>query len=137
MQNDKPDNKSHNNHGESRPPSGLRASDWLTETSPWKGFFNGEDAGAGITVLSFPQPNVGDGPSLHMHEYEEVFIIRKGNALFTVGHQKIEASAGDVVVGPANVPHKFHNVGPGPLETIDIHLSDRWVQVEVDDPEVG
>ena len=41
-------------------------------------------------------------------------------------------TAGDILLGPANVPHKFENLGPGPLETTDIHLSDRWIQTNLE-----
>ena len=115
----------------------LAADDWLTSRSPWHGFFEGVDIGTNITVLYFTQEHVGDGPGLHVHDYEEIFIIRRGSARFTIGERVIEAGEGDVVVGTANVPHKFENIGPGPLESIDIHMSPRWVQVDLDDPEAG
>jgi mannose-6-phosphate isomerase-like protein (cupin superfamily) len=37
--------------------------------------------------------------------------------------EAVWASAGDTVVGPANVPHAFVNPGPGLLRQIDIHAS--------------
>ena len=49
----------------------------------------------------------------------------------------LEAEAGDIVLGPANIPHKYHNLGPGPLESIDIHLSPEWIQTDLDDPELS
>lgn len=113
---------------------GLAAADWLTTREPWHGFFEGDQIGANVTVLYFTQEQPGDGPGLHVHAYEEIFIIRRGRARFTVGDAVMDAGEGDVVVGPAHVPHKFENLGPGPLETIDIHMSPRWVQVDLDDP---
>nr|WP_320012239.1 cupin domain-containing protein [uncultured Desulfobulbus sp.] len=86
-------------------------------------------------MLFFTTEESGVGPSWHVHTYDEIFIIREGKALFTIGESKIEAEAGDIVLGPANIPHKFHNVGPGRLETTDIHLADRWEQVNLEDPE--
>jgi mannose-6-phosphate isomerase-like protein (cupin superfamily) len=61
--------------------------------------------------------------------------LQAGHALFTVGDRKIEAKEGDVVFGPAHVPHKFVNLGPGVLKTIDIHVSPRWEQTNLTDPE--
>ena len=55
------------------------------------------------------------------------FDVRTGRALFTLGDQEIEAMAGQVLVAPAGTPHKFKNLGPGLLETIDIHASDRFI----------
>jgi mannose-6-phosphate isomerase-like protein (cupin superfamily) len=51
-------------------------------------------------------------------------LCERGAPCFTIGDEKIEAEAGDILLGPANVPHKYHNLGPGLLESTDIHLSD-------------
>ena len=48
-------------------------------------------------------------------------MIRRGRARFTLGDEQVEAAEGDILVAPAGLPHKFENLGPGPLETIDIH----------------
>lgn len=113
----------------------LRAAQWLADKPAWAGYFEGRDLGTGVTVVAFSTDEIGDGPSLHVHPYDELFMLIKGNALVTIGDRRIEASAGDVVLGPAEVPHKYHNLGPGPLETIDIHLSDEWIQTDLDDPD--
>lgn len=44
---------------------------------------------------------------LHKYPYEEIFIIQEGLATFTVGSVTLEARAGQVVIVPAEVPHKF------------------------------
>jgi mannose-6-phosphate isomerase-like protein (cupin superfamily) len=100
-----------------------------------KGHLSGSTLGTNFTILFYATEEIGRGPVWHVHPYDEVFIIRSGRAAFTVGETRIEAEAGEVVFAPANVPHKFRNIGPGPLETTDIHLSDRWIQTELDDPE--
>jgi mannose-6-phosphate isomerase-like protein (cupin superfamily) len=69
----------------------------------------------------------GEGPKLHSHPYEEVFIIQEGQATFTVGSDTIEATAGQIVIGPAGVPHKFINSGTGILRQVDIHASPRFI----------
>ncbi|WP_375690960.1 cupin domain-containing protein [Pseudooceanicola sp. LIPI14-2-Ac024] len=103
----------------------------------WRGAAEGAALGTNVTVLFYETDEVGIGPKWHVHPYDEVFVIRQGRALFTVGDRKLEAETGDVVLGPANVPHKFHNLGPGKLVTVDIHQSDRWIQTDLDDPELG
>lgn len=113
----------------------LRAAQWLSDKPAWAGYFDGRDLGTNVTVVAFSTDEVGAGPCLHVHPYDELFMLTKGRALVTVGERRIEASAGDVVLGPAEVPHKYHNLGPGSLETIDIHLSDRWIQTDLEDPE--
>ncbi len=73
----------------------------------------------------------GGGAVLHTHPYEEVFVTLEGNATFTVGGDTIEVSAGQIVVAPAGVPHKFVNSGTGPLRQVDIHPSGRIQQVNI------
>ena len=72
----------------------------------------------------------GSGPSLHTHPYEEVIVVQEGHASFTVGDATIEAIAGQIVMVPAGVPHKFVNSGTGPLRQVDIHPSGRMTQTE-------
>jgi mannose-6-phosphate isomerase-like protein (cupin superfamily) len=69
----------------------------------------------------------GGGPRLHKHPYEEVFVILEGHATYTVGATTLEATAGQIIIAPANTPHKFINSGEGPLRQIDIHASKRFI----------
>ena len=73
----------------------------------------------------------GGGAVLHFHPYEEIFITLEGEATFTIGDATIEAGAGQVVVAPAGVPHKFVNSGTGPLRQVDIHPTSRIQQTNV------
>ena len=118
-----------------RKPVQLKRQDWARDEHQWRGRFEGKDIGTNVTVLFFSSDEIGDGPALHVHTYDEVFIIRKGRALFTIGNDKIEAEAGDILFGPAEVPHTFENLGPGRLETTDIHLSDHFFQTVLEDPD--
>jgi mannose-6-phosphate isomerase-like protein (cupin superfamily) len=72
-------------------------------------------------------PGAGGGPRLHSHPYAEIFIIRQGTGLFTVGDRQIEASAGQIVIVPPDTPHRFTNLGPGALETTDIHENGSFI----------
>lgn len=117
-------------------PKLIPRKDWQSSADLWKGVVEGRDIGTGVTVLFYATETVGEGPAWHVHPYDELFIIRTGRALFTIGEKKIEAGAGDILLGPANVPHKYHNLGPGLLESTDIHVSDRWVQEDLEDPEL-
>ncbi len=119
-----------------RKPSHLIPADWGDATGLWKGHFEGKDIGTGVTVLFYSTKEIGKGPIWHVHPYDEIFIIRRGRARFTIGEDKIDAGEGDILMGPANVPHKYENLGPGPLESTDIHLSERWIQTDLDDPEL-
>lgn len=114
----------------------LQRSDWASDDRLWKGVLEGKDIGTDVTVLFYSTEEAGKGPEWHVHPYDEIFIIRAGRALFTIGGEKIEATAGQILLGPANVPHKYINLGPGLLDTTDIHVSDRWIQTDLDDPEL-
>lgn len=113
----------------------LHRKDWASDDHLWKGHFEGADIGTGVTVLFYVTDKTGEGPRLHVHPYDEIFIVRKGEALFTIGDRVIKAKEGDILLGPADIPHKYHNSGSGRLETTDIHLSDRWIQTNLEDPE--
>jgi mannose-6-phosphate isomerase-like protein (cupin superfamily) len=71
----------------------------------------------------------GRGVRLHKHPYQEIFVIQEGTAVFTVGSQSLEAHAGQIVMVPADTPHKFLNGGAGQLRQVDIHLSREFVTI--------
>lgn len=49
---------------------------------------------------------------LHVHHKEdETFHMIEGTMTFMIGDETIEASAGDILVGPRDVPHRF-KAGP-------------------------
>jgi quercetin dioxygenase-like cupin family protein len=75
----------------------------------------------------------GEGPRLHTHPYEEVFVVQEGALTFTVGDATVEAPSGHIVVAPAGVPHKFVNSGTGHARHIDIHTSGRMITEWLDD----
>jgi mannose-6-phosphate isomerase-like protein (cupin superfamily) len=89
----------------------------------------------GATSVSFiiVEARPGGGPKLHSHPYEEIFIIQEGSATFTVGDATIEAAAGQIVIAPADVPHKFVNSGAGTLRQVDIHASPRFITTWYDE----
>lgn len=102
---------------------------WADHPELWKGEFQGGAYGADVSVVFYVTDEVGSGPRLHSHPYPETFIIRAGRVLFTLGDEKIEAKAGQILVAPAGMPHKFENLGPGRLETTDIHLAGKFSTV--------
>ncbi len=86
------------------------------------------DVSVSVILVDCPP---GGGAVLHTHPYEEVFVTLEGEATFTVGDDTLEVSAGQIVVAPAGVPHKFVNSGSGPLRQVDIHPSGRIQQVNI------
>jgi mannose-6-phosphate isomerase-like protein (cupin superfamily) len=88
------------------------------------------DAGVSIILVDVPP---GGGPRLHSHPYEEVFIVQEGRATYTVGSEVVEVAAGQIVVAPAGVAHKFVNSGDGPLRQVDIHASGKFITEWLED----
>jgi mannose-6-phosphate isomerase-like protein (cupin superfamily) len=114
-----------------RPATKARLFDAATG-GPWRGSVDGLTLGGQNTVLTYGTDTIGAGPRLHVHPYDETFIIIEGRARFFVGAMTLDAAQGEVVFGPAGVPHRFENLGPGRLQTIDIHHSPTWIQTDLD-----
>jgi mannose-6-phosphate isomerase-like protein (cupin superfamily) len=112
-------------------PAHVPAEQWQTPGRNLRGLLEGKTLDTGITLIRYTTDVVGDGPALHVHPYDEVFLITEGRARFTVGNETIDAGVGDVVLGPANIPHGYQNLGPGRLDSIDVHLSPEWIQFQL------
>lgn len=95
--------------------------------------FEGEQhPGANFSFIWVDMPP-GDGVRLHRHAYQEVFVIQEGRATFTLGTTTLEAQAGQVVLVPPGLPHKFINTGEQRLRQIDIHQSPQIVTEWLED----
>jgi quercetin dioxygenase-like cupin family protein len=65
----------------------------------------------------------GQGPKPHHHPYDETFVILEGRVRVSVGDEVLDGGPGDIVIGPAGVPHGFTNTGPGPARLVCIHAA--------------
>ena len=68
----------------------------------------GAEHGATISLI-LDRSNPGQGPKLHRHPYDETWLVIAG--------------PGDVVIVPANTPHKFTNEGVAPSRLVCIHAN--------------
>jgi mannose-6-phosphate isomerase-like protein (cupin superfamily) len=69
------------------------------------------DTGGAMSLIEITEPPNFEGP-LHVHHREEEgFYILEGSATFQIGDQTIKAKAGDYLLGPRDIPHKF-DTGP-------------------------
>jgi mannose-6-phosphate isomerase-like protein (cupin superfamily) len=82
----------------------------------------GADHGA-TTCIILDESDPGGGPRLHRHPYDETWVVVAGALTFTAGDEELAATAGDIVVVPPGVPHKFRNDGPGRSRLVCIHAS--------------
>jgi mannose-6-phosphate isomerase-like protein (cupin superfamily) len=80
---------------------------------------------ANVSIILESTDAAGVGPRLHLHPYAETFVIRRGSAIFTIGADRVEGRAGQVLVVPAGTPHKFRT-GPQGYEAVHIHASARF-----------
>lgn len=64
-------------------------------------------------------------PSLHRHPYDETWLVVEGTVAFQAGDETSTAGPGDVVIVPADTPHKFTNEGPDPSRLVCISLNVR------------
>ena len=82
-----------------------------------------------LTNISFIWVDMPPGGAirLHKHPYEEIFIIQEGLATFVVDSDTLEARAGQIIIVPAEVPHKFMNRSDRQLKQIDIHVNGHFI----------
>jgi len=81
------------------------------------------------TDVSFIWVDMPPGGSvrLHKHPYKEIFIIQEGTATFTVDSTTLESHVGQIIIVPAETPHKFMNASDGQLKQVDIHLNKEFI----------
>jgi mannose-6-phosphate isomerase-like protein (cupin superfamily) len=95
----------------------------LIKTNPGKTqTIEGVEHGATISLI-LDRSNPGQGPRLHRHPYDETWLVVDGTVDFQAGDETRAAGPGDVVIVPANTPHKFTNPGPGPSRLVCIHAN--------------
>jgi mannose-6-phosphate isomerase-like protein (cupin superfamily) len=87
----------------------------------------GLNYGGTAVSLIFVDVGPGEGPRLHRHPYEEIFVVLEGSPRFVAGSETVEAVAGQIVIVRPRVAHKFTNVGTRRLRQVDIHVSPEFV----------
>jgi mannose-6-phosphate isomerase-like protein (cupin superfamily) len=98
-------------------------------TSEFEGYLHG-DTDVSFILVDMPP---GEGVRLHKHPYQEIFILQEGVATYMIGTTTLEARAGQIIIAPADTPHKFVNSGEGKLQQVDIHLSKRFITEWLED----
>ena len=104
----------------------FRRSDWASGKG-WNGKLEGQNLGTQISFLFNEVTESGKGPPVHRHPYDEVYVVRQGQARVTVGDDEAVVNEGDILVIPANTPHKVLTEGTGPFEIISVHVSEKIV----------
>jgi mannose-6-phosphate isomerase-like protein (cupin superfamily) len=91
--------------------------------------FEGADHGpanVSFFIINYEEPGIG--PELHRHPYDETWLVQEGRVLLEIGGETREAGRGDIAIAPADTPHKFTSLGPGPARLVCIHANPRLIQ---------
>ncbi len=104
----------------------FQRTDWASDEG-WNGKLEGQNAATGISFLFNEVKESGKGPPLHKHPYDEVYLVRQGQARVTAGDEEAIVNEGDILVIPANTPHKVLTSGEGPIEIISVHVSNKFM----------
>ena len=92
-------------------------------------FEGGDELGVSIFVTNYPER--GQGPQLHTHPYQEIFVVHAGTARFTVGDEQLVVEAGNIVVAPAETPHAFECAGDDTLRVVSVHPNGVVIQTDI------
>jgi quercetin dioxygenase-like cupin family protein len=94
-------------------------------------FVGAEQGDVGISAFLF-DGGPGSGPGPHRHPYDEVQFIRAGRGRYVVDGREFEAGPGDILVIKAGEVHSFTCIGDERLVQVDVHLSPRFIQENLD-----
>lgn len=94
--------------------------------------FRGSEYGDVPVSFILDRSRPGEGPALHRHPYDELWIVQEGEVTFTAGDRTLPASAGSVVIVPAGESHRFKNTGTTALQMVCIHtraqMETEWLE---------
>lgn len=99
--------------------------------------FVGADQESVAVSIFFVEADPGRGAPLHRHQYDEIVIVQEGRSRFVSGETIREAASGEILVVKAGTPHGFLNIGEGILKQIDIHVSPRFAQENLEPTEAS
>ena len=99
----------------------------LPELLPGRHLLEGYRFGLANLTLVLGDSPPGQGAPLHRHDDEELFVVHAGRGTYTVGDVMVEAVAGDVVLVPSGVPHRFVNLSAEILSHTAVHATGTFV----------
>lgn len=92
-------------------------------------FVGAQAGGLGISMFVV-MPEIGRGPRLHRHRYDELVYVIEGRSRWTVDGREFDAGPGDILVVRVGEKHRF--VSLTPLRQIDIHLNPTFEQEDLE-----
>ena len=98
--------------------------DQLPATPTARLFEGAEHGGVAVSIFLVDAPPAA-GPALHVHPYDEVFVVQQGEATFMLAGETLVVRAGELVIAPAGVAHRFENTGAERLRLTSVSPSAR------------
>jgi mannose-6-phosphate isomerase-like protein (cupin superfamily) len=77
--------------------------------------------------LILDESDPGQGPRLHRHPCDEMWVVQEGQLTFQCGEERLAVGAGDIVIIPAEVAHRFTNDGPRRSKLVCIRASPTFI----------
>lgn len=107
----------------------VQRSSWKELNGKGPNWFSYEGEQFGVCGSGFfTDYHPGQSTPLHRHPYPEIFTVVEGVATFFADDDYFTAEAGDVIVVPAGMVHRFENSGEGRLLVASVHSSPRVEQ---------
>ena len=100
----------------------INRADGRDDGEEWTENYTQLSAGAGVSLILESTPKEGAGARPHKTPSAEAVITRRAPATGAVGTEEIVGRAGQILVVPADTPHKFRT-GPGGYEAVHIHAN--------------
>jgi quercetin dioxygenase-like cupin family protein len=75
----------------------------------------------GVTSMSVLTSSVPTSDAIHVHKHlneDEIFFIRQGSGLFTLGDKEHSVSAGSIIFIPKGIWHGLKNTGTEEITTV-------------------
>jgi quercetin dioxygenase-like cupin family protein len=104
---------------------------------PGRHLLEGRAFGLAHLTLTLGESHPGQSTRLHRHDAEEVIIVHAGRGTYTVGDTTVEAGAGDVVIIPSGVPHRWVNHTQEPLVHTGVFSTESFAMEVVEDEPRG
>src|SRR4051812_28399150 len=74
----------------------------------------GERSDGRISIVENVLPPHWQGPSLHVHDFDEAFYVLEGELTFQVAEERPPAGPGTLAFAPGGVPHTLANLAGRP-----------------------
>jgi mannose-6-phosphate isomerase-like protein (cupin superfamily) len=78
----------------------------------------GDESEGRVGIVESVMPAGAAGPPLHVHDFDEAFVVVDGELTFQLGDRLLTARAGELVFAPGAMPHTVANLSSHPARYI-------------------